>query len=125
MKSSTSRGLFTAFAMVFVTLLATAAVGYLNVRRLYDHDRLVNHAHEVLSELRLLQGIVSDAESGMRGYVITQDGNYLKNYDAADVSIPQSLDRIENLTRGNSRQLEGLSDLRKQIDQRMEFLEKA
>jgi signal transduction histidine kinase len=123
MKSPTSRGLFTGFAMVFVTLLATAIVGYLNVRRLYDHDRSVNHAHEVLSELRLLQGTVADAESGMQGYIITQDATYLKAYDAAAVSIPQSLNNIERLTRGNSRQVAGLADLRKQIRQRMSFME--
>jgi signal transduction histidine kinase len=125
MSSSRSRGLLTGFAMVFATLLVTAALGYLNVRRLYRHDRLVEHTYEVMSELRLLVGTLSDAESGMRGYVITLDPTYLTPHDAARATVPASLARIERLTADSPHQQATLADLRKQIDRRMSLMNQA
>jgi signal transduction histidine kinase len=125
MNSFKSRGLLTGFAMVFATLLVTAALGYLNVRRLYEHDRLVEHAHQVLSELRLLLGTVADAESAMRGFVITSDPTYLKPYESAGVTSLDSLDRIERLTADNRRQQQTLVELRGQIERRMDLMRQA
>src|SRR5262245_40621891 len=125
MSSSRSRGLLTGFAMVFATLLVTAAVGYLNVRRLYQHDRLVEHTYEVMLELRLLLGSLSEAESGMRGYVITLDPAYLTPHDAARATATGTLARIQRLTIDSLRQQATLADLRKQIERRMELTSRA
>src|SRR4051794_2210245 len=122
MSSIRSRGLLTAFAMVFATLLVTTALGYINVRRLYQHDRLVEHTHEVMSELRLLLGTVADAEAGVRGYVITSDVTYLKPYEAATSTGYESLRRIERLTADNPRQLPPMQALKTQLPRRMELL---
>src|SRR5262245_59358793 len=104
MNSTRSRGLLTALVMVFGTLLVTGLISYLNVRRLYQHDRLVDHTHEVMSELRNLIGLVSDAESGMRGYVIAADPSFLKSLEAATTAVPGAVHRLQRLTHDNPRQ---------------------
>jgi len=120
-----SRGLLTAFAMVFATLLVTAAISYLNVRRLYKYDRLVDHTHIVLSELRLLLGAVADAESAMRGYVVTADPGYLRPYEAALVNVPAAVTRIGGLTADNPKHRAALSDLDHQLTRRMRLMQQA
>ncbi len=121
MISFRSRGLLTGFAMVCATLMVTAAVGLLNIRRLYHYDRMVEQTHEAVSELRHLASIVADAESGMRGFVITSDENYLKPYDAAKSQIPESLDQIEKLTTESPGQKVAIGALREAIGRRMEL----
>jgi signal transduction histidine kinase len=125
MNTFRSRGLLTAFAMVFATLLVTAAISYLNVRRLYQYDRLVDHTHIVLSELRLLLGTVADAESAMRGYVVTADPSYLKPFEAALVTVPSALARIGRLTADNPKHRATLSDLDHQLARRMRLMQQA
>jgi len=103
-------------------LLVTAALGYLNVRRLYEHDQLVERTHEVISELRLLLGTLADAESATRGFVITADPADLKPYEAAMITVPDTLRRIEQLTHDNPRQQGPLAELGVQIARRLELM---
>jgi signal transduction histidine kinase len=117
-----NRGLLTGFAMVLATLLVTAAIGYVNVRRLYEYNQLVEHAHQVVSELRNLLGLVADAESGIRGYVIASEEDYLKSYDIAKVTVPDTVARIHGLTSGNPRQAALAKDLEAQVARRMQHL---
>jgi signal transduction histidine kinase len=125
MKTSRSRALLTAFALMFATLLVTAAIAYLNVRRLYEHDQLVDHTHVVMGELRLLLGAVADAESGMRGYVLSSDASYLKHYEAALVNVPAAIARIEKLTADDPDHRATLVALKRFVTRRMELMEQA
>jgi signal transduction histidine kinase len=125
MTSFRSRGLLTGFAMVFATLLVTAAISFLNVQRLYQFDQIVEQTHEAVSELRLLLSMVADAESGMRGFVITSEESYLEPYEAAQLRIPASLDRIQKLTTKSERQIEAIAELRKHVDRRLNHMAKA
>lgn len=118
-----NRGLLTGFAMVFATLLVTAALGYLNVRRLAEHNDLIEHTQIVVSELRNLLGLVADAESGVRGYVVAVDESYLKPFSIAKVTVPDTVDRIQRLTLDNLRQQELAADLEMYVARRMDHLD--
>jgi signal transduction histidine kinase len=122
MNAANSRGLVAGFAMVFATLLVTAVLGYLNVRRLYQYDRLVDHTHEVVSELRNLLAIVADAESGVRGFIITEDASYLQPYETAMITAPAALARIQRLTANHPAQQAHVEELRKLLDERLALL---
>lgn len=125
MKLIGNRGLLTGFIMVFVTLLVTTLLGYLNVRRLYRYDRLVDHTHQVVSELRNLMALVADAESGMRGYLITGEDVYLETYNAAQMSVDAAIKRIQNLTVDNPKQQANIQELKPLIDRRLELLKES
>jgi signal transduction histidine kinase len=111
--------------MVFATLLVTAAIALLNVQRLYQYDQIVEQTHEAMSELRNLSSIVADAESGMRGFVITSDESYLKPYQEARLQIPASLNQIQKLTTESPRQKGVIAELQEYLDQRMEYMGRA
>src|SRR5205823_3342033 len=98
------------------TLLATAALSHLNIRRLYQHERLVEHAHEVLAELQRIHLLMAEAESATRGFAMTTDASLLKPYDAAISAVPDHVTRLARLTRDDRRQRDWLADLQKQIE---------
>lgn len=125
MSSFRSRGLLAAFAMIFAVLLVTAALAYVNVRRLYEHQRLVARSHEVLSDLRLLVGMLAEAESATRRFVMTSDPAALQPYEAAALAVPETIGRIEMSTADNPRQQASLPELRHQSVRRLEFMRRA
>ncbi len=79
-----------AVASVVVLLLVTGFVTFHNTRRLRSHTDLVEQSHELLSTLERLESTVKSAESGQRGYAITNDESHLEPYREA-VRVANSL----------------------------------
>jgi CHASE3 domain sensor protein len=91
-----SIGLFLTLGVVAYT--CRAGLGY---DRLNDQ---VQRTHEVKEEVSAVLGLVVDAESGQRGYLITDDPVYLEPYQEATSQIEGRLARLDNLTKiGNLR----------------------
>ena len=80
---------------------------------------MVDRTHVVMSDLRLLLGLVADAESGMRGYVVTSDARYLKPYESAKTAVPEVVARLDKLMADNPSQQATLSELKLLIERRM------
>src|SRR6202008_3637964 len=101
-------GLFLTLSVVAYT--CRAALGY---DRLNDQ---VQRTHEVKEELSAVLRLVVDAESGQRGYLITDDPVYLEPYQQATSQIEARLTRLDNLTRNSATQRQRMHDLR-QLEQ--------
>jgi len=54
----------------------------------------IRFAEQVIGDLRSLEARVADAESGQRGYLLTDDAGYLIPYDAAPAASAQLLLRL-------------------------------
>jgi PAS domain S-box-containing protein len=79
------------------------------------YDRLndqVQRTHEVKEELSAVLRLVVDAESGQRGYLITDDPVYLEPYREATSQIDARLARLENLTKSSAPQQLKMRELR-------------
>ncbi len=96
-------GLFLTLAVVAYT--CRAALGY---DRLNDQ---IQRAHEVKEELRGVLGLVVDAETGQRGYLITDDPVYLAPYKEATSQIEERMARLEELTKSNPAQQKRMQEL--------------
>src|SRR5713226_9690937 len=97
-------GLFLTLGVVAYT--CRAALGY---DRLNDQ---VQRTHEVKEELSAILRLVVDAETGQRGYLITDDPVYLEPYQAATSEIDGRLARLDNLTRNSITQRQRMYELR-------------
>lgn len=71
---------------------------------------------ELLTETRA-------AEAGKRGYLLTGDADYLKDYRASLESLPAQLDRLRELTAGDPLQQERLKRLELLLQQRLNLAE--
>jgi CHASE3 domain sensor protein len=97
-----------------LTLIIIAVISYRNTYHLIDNDAWVAHTHQVRSELADLLSQLKDAETGQRGYLITNDESYLAPYQAALASIKSTLDDLRKLTSDNpdqQRRLAAISPL--------------
>ena len=110
-----SIGLFLTLGVVAYT--CRAALGY---------DRLnaqVQRTHEIKEELSAILGLVVDAETGQRGYLITDDPVYLEPYQAATSQIEGRLARLDNLTRNSAIQQQRIHDLQRLEQEELALLE--
>lgn len=86
-------------AMV-ITPLLLAVLGLQLVsefRSTRETRRQVEQSYETRSQIQTVFGLLQDAETGMRGYVITGDPRYLAPYEQARGELQAHLARLERL----------------------------
>lgn len=124
MKLRTSRLLITAIlvAGIFVVSL-NAWLAYQSVQTLTDSEYWVSHTWQVIHATDLVLSSLKDAETGMRGYVLTGDTAYLAPYGLAKADLPTELNKLQELSVDNSQQQTRITEMRAVIDQRMQTLQ--
>jgi PAS domain S-box-containing protein len=105
--------------VVAVILVINAVITTANARALLARERWVAHTFEVLAEIRRTISLLTDAETGQRGYLLLGDESYLEPYLRSLPAIDLSLGRLANLTSDNSRQQVRIADLRRKVADRL------
>src|SRR6185503_15538236 len=113
------------YLISFVLLLFSfCLIFYVQQRLLREYDWVV-HSHVVLNNAEALKAEVTAAETGMRGYLITKDSQYLASYNAALKSVPALCDEIKTLTEDNADQQEKTAQIEKLVKNRMDILSRS
>ena len=89
------------FGLLATAIAVNGAVNYRSISALHDDSRTITHTHDVLTALESVISLAKDAETGQRGYVITEQKSYLEPYSAASSAIDKQLDLVEKLTADN------------------------
>src|ERR1700733_974494 len=82
-------------------------VGWISLReqkQFVEAAQWREHTHEVVNSLNETVALLSDAETGQRGYLLTGDDAYLEPYKAATRNIDRIVVRLNDLTSDNPRQ---------------------
>jgi signal transduction histidine kinase len=67
-------------------------------------NRRIEHAYKVILQTSALEKFIKEAETGQRGYLLTNDSNFLKPYLAIRNDIKPGYDSLRRLTSGNNHQ---------------------
>jgi CHASE3 domain sensor protein len=108
-------------------LLLTLGVVAYTCRAALGYDRLndqVQRTHEVKEELGAVLRLVVDAETGQRGYLITDDPVYLEPYQEATSQIEARLARLDSLTKTSALQQQRMRELRQLEQEELAVLQK-
>jgi len=109
--------------LLFVALLVgSAALGYWNTSRLDDDARRVAYTHEVLDLASDVLRNVVDAETGMLGYFIVGNEDYLQPYEAAMKNQDKLIRKLDEKTADNPDQQKRILRLRQMAGERMATL---
>jgi len=102
-----------------VIVLVNAVISYRAVRTVADNDHWVSHSREVSNELTTTLSLVTDAETGTRGFIITGDEKHLEPYNLAVKEIDQHVARVKELTADNAEQRQRIPKLQELIARRL------
>jgi signal transduction histidine kinase len=99
----------------FLLLLITASTAaFLSIRR-DEATRQVQQTLEIDRQLHRIQSLVTDAETGQRGFLLTGRLTYLDPYAAARRELGPALDRLAGETAANPVQQHAIADLKTEI----------
>jgi PAS domain S-box-containing protein len=112
---------------ILLLVILAGLLGFLALNHLGATKRsraLVLHSHEVIETTQGLLSEVQDAETGQRGYLITQDPFYLDPYRAALREVSPSLERLRAMVARDPAQARQVGQLSRLIAGKFNELEK-
>lgn len=113
------------FGLSAVTLIVISAISYYNIGRLVENDAWVKHSYQVRGGLGDLVEEFIGGETGVRGFVIAGDDNFLEPYKSALTAIPRLASELRRLTGDNPNQQRRLALLSPLTDKKLaEFKER-
>jgi len=84
-------------ALLIFVLAAGGSLGHRAIGRSLRDRAHVSHSHAVIHELDVLLSHVKDAETGQRGYLLTERDEYLQPYEAALGAIATDIASLRTL----------------------------
>lgn len=112
MKTTFKRNLLISFGVSLLILIISSIASYISIKNLLETNRMVSHTQEVIYNIKQAEGVMLDAQTAMRGYLITARESLLKDYNISSTRTDQFLSRVEELTMDNPRQQIVLRKLR-------------
>ncbi|HMC85798.1 MAG TPA: CHASE3 domain-containing protein [Chitinophagaceae bacterium] len=111
-------GYGTAFFLLLISYLVTL---YAN-RQLLNQAELVDHTNKTITHLETIVSDIKDGETGVRGYVIMKDIQFLDPYYTSKSKVDSTFQLLKNET-SNTLQQERLDTLKPLIDTKFDILE--
>ncbi|MDR3386071.1 MAG: CHASE3 domain-containing protein [Rudaea sp.] len=100
-----------ALVLIAAALIGNAMLSYRNTETLAAGNAASLRSREVLNAIDDLMSTVTEAETGQRGYLLTQSAAYLDPYRSASHSVSANLANLKALLAENSAQLNRLAQL--------------
>lgn len=111
------------FGLLAAAIIVNGAVTYRSIDSLYDDSRAITHTHDVLAALESVISLAKDAETGVRGYVITEEKSYLEPYTTAKGAVDEQLSLVEELTAADEFHRAKMTELRRRWESKQLELE--
>jgi CHASE3 domain sensor protein len=86
------------FWFALAALIAVGLLAYTSMSALIANSRAVTHTEQVLTQLESLLSTFKDAETGQRGFVITNNPDYLAPYNVGTARAHDLLRSLRELT---------------------------
>ena len=102
-----------------VVLILVGSSTYFSVTKLIDSNRVVAKTDTLLRQVASLQTLITDAETGVRGYVLTGDTPYLEPYNQELTKVHQALEDLHKVVGDDPVQKESFQNLEDAISSTM------
>ncbi len=108
-------------AAVTAILVAVISLAYGNSRQFRASSERAAHIQEAILNLERLLATVVDAETGMRGYLLSGEESYLSPYTSAVEIIDASMAQLEGELRALGFPAETAGALKEEVEQQIDF----
>jgi CHASE3 domain sensor protein len=108
--------LLVAITLPLITLLIIGTQTYQNIISFQQQTKFIEETHQVITALQNLLTLITDADTGQRGFVITGNETYLEPYDISLSNLSSTINRIDKLINNNDDNNNKHSDLLRNIN---------
>jgi methyl-accepting chemotaxis protein len=108
------------FGTVLAMMVGIGVVSKLSMNTLVESNNWVTHTYAVKEELRGLEKSLVDAETGQRGFIYTEQEDFLEPYMQAKDTLKAHFSELRALIRDNPEQLKRLDKVEKLTQQKLD-----
>jgi signal transduction histidine kinase/DNA-binding response OmpR family regulator/CHASE3 domain sensor protein len=117
------RNLFVSSVLSMLILIISSTASYLSIKSLLESNALVSHTQQVIYHLNRTSMLMSDAQTSVRGFIITGKTAFLVPYENAEKRADSYFDSLETLTDDNPAQKKSMAKLKELRKGFFEYLE--
>ncbi len=121
-KTTHTRNLIFGFGLSLFLLIISSVTSYISIQNLLQSSGLVNHTNVIIRELETVISTMKDAETGQRGYLLTNKVEFLEPYYGASSKVANLLKTIKQLTADNPTQQVSCNQLKNLTEKRLNLL---
>lgn len=101
------------FGSTLVVLFALCALVFSNLNKLSSSSDWIGHTHKVINHANQLVAFMVDRETGMRGYAVSGDEEFLDPYKSGKSNFNTLIKDLQNTVSDNPPQVQRLKDVEK------------
>jgi signal transduction histidine kinase/ActR/RegA family two-component response regulator len=109
-------------AIPLVALLAAATSFFINDKYVVQTEEQVTHTYEVRAAIALASAALLDAETGMRGYLLTGQEAFLAPYEKAIETVPTALAQLDRVLQDSPAQVQRMQQITSLAEQKLDDL---
>jgi hypothetical protein len=122
MENNFKRNLYISSSISIFILMVSSIASFISIRSLVESNILVNHTQEVIYNLNDGATRTVDAQTKMRGFLITGREDFLNNFDEIEENAKISFEKVEELTIDSPTQHKSAKELRPLVTKLFIFL---
>lgn len=111
------------YLIAFMLLLVSYFLIFYILGLQINESKDVSHSYTVINNLESIKSNITDAETGARGFFLTQDEKFLEPYFSGSSNVIPLYKELVRLTSDNSSYRPKLDSLGSLINRRLEFIE--
>ncbi|BDI29974.1 hypothetical protein CCAX7_20250 [Capsulimonas corticalis] len=111
LRQASDKAATVSLALTLVVLAMIGLLSYTSTQRFLANDRDINHSFAVVDTTRSVLSDLKDAETGQRGFLLTNDPQYLAPYQSGTASLQQHIEQLRLLVKGDAAQERRLETL--------------
>ncbi|MGH6927437.1 MAG: CHASE3 domain-containing protein, partial [Dongiaceae bacterium] len=105
--------------LAIALIVGASAFSYSSQQNLLSASRAVDHTRQVLYQIERLLSLLKDAGTGVRGYIVTGNDEFLEAHRAASAALPEAVATVRKLTADSPNQRQRLDALEPLIADRL------
>lgn len=112
MNGNFKRNLLISSLVSLLVLTISSVASFISIKSLLNSNFWVNHTQDVIYNLNEGSSIVTEAQTSMRGYLLTGDEQFVDRFNEAEAKSNAYFEKLDELTSDNPSQRKLLEDLR-------------
>lgn len=120
---SSAKKISLGYVIAFLLLLFSYALIFYSNSQIRKTERWISHTYIVIAEIEGIKASIAEAESGVRGYALTKEEQFLGLYNNSIKKLPAHAKKIQGLISDNKVQQLRLDTLNHLIQKRLELFD--
>lgn len=111
MKNNFKRNLLISSLVSLLVLMISSTASFLSIKSLLDSNSWIKHTQQVIYNLNEGSALLTEAQTSMRGYLITGDDQFVDRYHQSEEKSNNYFEKVKELTVDNPAQQKQLKEL--------------